>query len=110
MSNNRNNCQNESKVRSENPFKTRTIADSLVIKENEHSKRSLDRLRLNKQFLFVSFFHSNNVINQTHAVSVPRERSFIRETRAQARDSTVSSINAALIVILSDSNMADTRS
>lgn len=40
-------------VRTENPFKSGTIADSLVIKENEHSKRSLDRLRLNKQFLFV---------------------------------------------------------
>lgn len=33
MTNNRNNCQNESKVRTENPFKSRTIADSLVIKE-----------------------------------------------------------------------------
>lgn len=87
-----------------NPLTVRQWPFLFVIREMQHSKRSLDRLRLNKQY---SFIFKYNVINQTHAVSVPRRGPFINA--GAARDAIVCPLKVGLIVILSDSNMADTR-
>lgn len=64
-SNHPNNIQVTTKTRG-------TIVFSVVIREIEHSKRSLDRLRLNKQF-FIFVLFKYNVINQIRAVSVPEK-------------------------------------